>query len=157
LIWRKCWRDVRTCLRFLRTVGPLRLNNACCGRYLYAYTVLLWHKWRSLPKGLGEEGERLCERDGNLVSLLSGDAQGSTESSWVWDGMDASASSSGSSPEMEMGRVERAVDALAAGVWENEEELEWKGWESLESKISEVENWCERESGRSRISIANII
>ncbi|RPA83545.1 hypothetical protein BJ508DRAFT_207092 [Ascobolus immersus RN42] len=122
------------------------------GRWLYAFLVVLWAKWRAAGKGW----EGVCERDDNLVGLLSGDAQGSSckERGWVWgEGEVESGSGSGSgSPESEGGRV----DPLA-NIWGNEEELEWRGWDSLEQKISEVENWCERETGRSRISIANII
>ncbi|KAJ5676629.1 uncharacterized protein N7477_002262 [Penicillium maclennaniae] len=97
------------------TVGDTRSVNAACGRYIAFFLRTLIVRAR--------QGEPLnIENDEEMIAYVSGDMQGTTDGSWVWQG-----SETGSDLE--------AMSSMKTTPVPQEPEAEWEGWEWIEKTI----------------------
>jgi hypothetical protein len=67
------------CIRASSTIGDLRPVNISCGRNIAFFMRCLIEKIR-----LGEALD--LDKDEEMMAYVSGDLQGSTDSSWIWQG-----------------------------------------------------------------------
>lgn len=174
LLFRGLYSEALVCVQFSSVIGEAREVNMACGRYLFGFLHALNDKL--------QRQERL-ENDEGMLALVSGDVQGSTESSWVWTGSETgsalqNAASAANDPhkDHQQASYESSVRLLP------EEANDWGGWQNIELMINQliqknyphppplsVSAMASNVSGRltpaappmqsstSRISIANII
>ncbi|KAL9589488.1 MAG: hypothetical protein Q9203_001727 [Teloschistes exilis] len=76
LCFRAEYEDALVCARASATIGNARMVNIACGRYLEFFLRRLVAKLN--------DGVRGIEADEEMLALVSGDLQGSMESSWIW-------------------------------------------------------------------------
>jgi len=121
-----------TCIRASASIATLRDVNVACGRNVAFFLGVLIEKKRN-GGGMGREKGELDEE---LVAYVSGDLQGSTENSWVWQG-----SETGINLERERGTQGKGVSPTLLGGGRGEdgttvltdvEARDWGGWERVE-------------------------
>jgi hypothetical protein len=79
LLLREEYGPATMCIRASSTIGDLRPVNISCGRNIAFFMRCLIEKIR-----LGEALD--LDKDEEMMAYVSGDLQGSTDSSWVWQG-----------------------------------------------------------------------
>ncbi|KAJ6263532.1 Mediator of RNA polymerase II transcription subunit [Drechslerella dactyloides] len=65
-------------------IGDARVINDRTGRYIHGFLKILGEK-------IFQSGRDSVERDEGLLAIVSADAQGSTDSSWIWAGSETGA------------------------------------------------------------------
>ncbi|KAI9808207.1 MAG: hypothetical protein M1825_004664 [Sarcosagium campestre] len=79
LSFRRCYTDAEICVRACTAIGDHREVNVACGRNLAFFLNTLIEKSQ-----VGEGGG--LEHDEEMIAYVSGDIQGSSDQSWVWQG-----------------------------------------------------------------------
>lgn len=177
LCFKGFYSEALVCVQVSHAIGDIREVNIACGRNLYGFLRMLVEKL---------EGGVALEEDEGMMALVSGDVQGSTESSWVWTGSETGQALNHGSPDQDSFAANSKDSSHTNGHSEfsttlsREEATDWGGWPQLERILQELaQNKTTREqhpqhlapgswngSGRpasassaasSRISIANII
>ncbi|KAG0648991.1 putative transcriptional regulatory [Hyphodiscus hymeniophilus] len=122
-----------TCVRASSCIATLREVNIACGRNIAFFLDVLIEKRRAggIAGSKGYRGER--DMDEELVAYVSGDLQGSTDNSWVWQGsetgMNIGTVAGGNLPSPTL--LGGAHDE-GTGVLTDVEARDWGGWERVE-------------------------
>jgi hypothetical protein len=115
LLYRKEFGPALTCVQAISAVGDSRSVNAACGRYLAFFLRTLIDRAR--------QGDAMSvEHDEEIIAYVSGDMQGASDSSWVWQGN-------------ETGSDLEAVPSMRTTPAPHEPEAGWEGWEWIEKTI----------------------
>ncbi|TGZ79346.1 hypothetical protein EX30DRAFT_308958 [Ascodesmis nigricans] len=132
LCFDRVFDDALICIEFAKTIGDFRDVNVACGRYMYGFLMELDRKMR--------QGVDLMS-DEMMLALVSGDCQGSTENSWVWNGSETGAalnsmSPRGGSPLSSDGYISNSpssvpVKAYGSQTLSETQRSEWGGWENV--------------------------
>ncbi|KAH0550978.1 hypothetical protein GP486_007657 [Trichoglossum hirsutum] len=128
LCFRRHYSEALICVSASAAIGDLRSVNAACGRNLSFFIQALVEKLRR-----GEANN--LEKDEEMVAYVSGDLQGSSENSWVWNGSETGMALNGvehtASPKSELqeNKIGDSVSPSAASL--NEETGDWGGWEQI--------------------------
>jgi Fungal specific transcription factor domain len=80
LCFRGHYTEALTCVHVSASIGNLREINIACGRNLSFFLRTMMDR---LSKGFGVSE---LEKDEEMMALVSGDLQGTTDNSWVWQG-----------------------------------------------------------------------
>ncbi|KAA8651576.1 hypothetical protein EYZ11_010530 [Aspergillus tanneri] len=124
LLFRQDFASALVCVQAGAAVGDSRSLNAACGRYLAFFLKCLLDRYRRRD-GL--------ERDEEMMAYVSGDLQGSSDGSWVWEGsktgsqLDAMSSNIGS--PVSHGQSEYK-DSMST-----EEAEPWDSWDWVEQTV----------------------
>lgn len=175
LLFRRLYHEAQICIRYLKTVGDAREINIGLGRYLYLFLNVL--------QSYIARGED-WETSEPMLALVSGDVQGSTESSWVWEGSvtGRELNSEDVQEAMSGASLSRTGEEVNGFMLDDKDKRDWGGWDSIDASVRMLVERAEREndgamrgvvatgpalssapasssapSGASRISIANII
>lgn len=122
LLFRQEYAAALVCVQASAAIGDSRVVNAAYGRYIAFFL-------RCLVSRLQHSSVDL-ERDEEMMAYVSGDMQGSSDGSWVWQGSEtgseleamASNFSSPSTPQPGAGPPE-------------ESRVDWEGWEWVENTV----------------------
>ncbi|PSS13285.1 hypothetical protein M430DRAFT_106168 [Amorphotheca resinae ATCC 22711] len=120
-----------TCIRAAASIATLRDVNVACGRNIAFFLGVLIEKRRAggLAGSPGYRGE--CELDEEVMAYVSGDMQGSAETTWIWsDGevdMNIGGSGSRAVPSQSSEGREEGSNVLT-----DAEARDWGGWERVE-------------------------
>ncbi|KAJ5491081.1 hypothetical protein N7539_002648 [Penicillium diatomitis] len=118
LLFREEFSAALACVQASAAVGDDRSVNAACGRYLAFFLRCLLDRAHRHP------GADLCQ-DEEMMAYLSGDMQGTTDGSWVWQG-----SESGSELEKISGSTRPRAPVP---------EQRWEGWEWVERTVARLQ------------------
>ncbi|KAB8067279.1 fungal-specific transcription factor domain-containing protein [Aspergillus leporis] len=125
LLFRQEYDTALVCVRASAVAGDSRAVNAACGRYIAFFLKCLVDRLRR-PDSVD------VERDEEMIAYVSGDMQGSSGGSWVWQGsetgsqLEAVTSFGSPVPLPHSG----ARDNLSTGEVED-----WDGWDWVEQTI----------------------
>lgn len=101
LLFRQDFATALVCIQAAAAVGDSRALNAACGRYIVFFLKCLLDRLR--------RGDDL-ERDEEMMAYVSGDMQGHSDGSWVWQGSETgsqlAAMSSGIGSPVSLGQSE---------------------------------------------------
>ncbi|KAF8473547.1 fungal-specific transcription factor domain-containing protein [Kalaharituber pfeilii] len=137
LIYRGYYAEALTCIQVSAVIGEARIVNQFCGRYLHGFLTLIHDK---LHKG------EAIDNDEGLLAIVSGDAQGSTESSWIWTGSETGTALNNASP-MHHSEHDNVIDGSKPGhsagsagstvdgshdIVNTSEPKDWGGWQNVE-------------------------
>ncbi|EIT81083.1 C6 transcription factor [Aspergillus flavus] len=125
LLFRQEYDTAFVCVRASAVVGDSRSVNAACGRYIAFFLKCLVDRLRR-PDGVDPE------RDEEMLAYVSGDMQGTTGGSWVWQGSETGSqletlTDFGSPVPMPH---PGARDNLSTGEVED-----WEGWDWVEQTV----------------------
>ncbi|KAI5783620.1 fungal-specific transcription factor domain-containing protein [Geopyxis carbonaria] len=135
LCFKSHFDDALICVEICAAIGDFREVNIACSRNLYGFL-------RQLAVKIAQGVDLI--QDEMMIALVSGDIQGSTESSWVWNGSEtgtalnltaASTPNGSAAPSTngkDSGRLENAT-ALTA-----DEKKEWRGWGHIQEIIQQL-------------------
>ncbi|KAL8872845.1 MAG: hypothetical protein Q9174_001589 [Haloplaca sp. 1 TL-2023] len=115
------YEDALVCARASASLGSARAVNVACGRYFEFYLDRFCSKV--------QEGLRHVEADEEMLALVSGDLQGSPDSSWIWKdghGEGHSQKSLRSSP----------FECTTVGT--DEVDYEWANWDEITNKLTRL-------------------
>ncbi|KAK6540013.1 hypothetical protein TWF694_008846 [Orbilia ellipsospora] len=130
LCFRGQYKDALVCVQACSAIGDARIINQRTGRYIYGFLTLLGEK-------IHQSGRETVERDEGLLALVSADAQGSTESSWVWVGSETGLALNSPMEKEREGETQRQSAPQA----ESEEGLDdWGGWSRVEQIIQQLKS-----------------
>ncbi|KAE8353337.1 fungal-specific transcription factor domain-containing protein [Aspergillus coremiiformis] len=125
LLFRQEYDAALVCIRASAVVGDSRSVNAACGRYIAFFLKFLMDRLRR-PDSMDLEG------DEDMIAYVSGDMQGTTDGSWIWQG-----SETGSQLEtlVDFGSPvpmphPSPKDNLSTGEVED-----WEGWDWIEQTV----------------------
>lgn len=153
--------EAQVCIAICAAIGDFRPVNIACGRYIHGFV-------RHLSAKASQNVDLL--KDEMMIALVSGDLQGSTESSWVWNGSETGPSlSNRSSPQDGAMPKKECIPTETSTTLSPEERKEWGDWNQVGEMVKQLQRE-QREraattikpkpattSDSSRISIANII
>lgn len=124
LLFRQEYAAALVCVQASSLIGDLRAINASCGRYLAFFVRFLLDRVRrpGLPADLS--------RDEELVAYVSGDMQGSSDSSWVWLGSETGSQLEVLSPPVSSSPITRPETG--------NESMDWEGWEWIERTVQHL-------------------
>ncbi|KAL9584880.1 MAG: hypothetical protein Q9212_001842 [Teloschistes hypoglaucus] len=114
LCFRAEYEDALVCARASATIGSARMVNVACGRYLEFFLRRLVAKI--------QDGVRGIEADEEMLALVSGDLQGSTESSWIWKDGDSDGPGSTSAQISPVKKLPFTV---------GDDDLSWSNWDGV--------------------------
>jgi hypothetical protein len=134
LCFRGDYQAAVVCVRASGAIGKARAINVSCGRYLQFFLDTLI---TVLRRGEGPH----FDRNPDMIAYLSGDLQGSLDSSWVWEG----SGDEGSRPETNEG-YNQGPDAVLPQAAPLQD---WDGWEDILSKLTDLAEEQRRHGGRS--------
>ena len=121
LLFRQEFSAALVCAQASCTIGDSRRVNTSCGRYTAFFLKCLISR---LQRDHGVD----LERDEEMMAYVSGDMQGTSDGSWVWQG-----SETGSELESVPSTVPNPRSNTPG--WSNESSEDWEGWEWLEHTI----------------------
>ncbi|KAJ5994892.1 hypothetical protein N7481_001869 [Penicillium waksmanii] len=113
LLFQQEFGPALACVQAMAAVGDDRAINASCGRYLAFFLQLLLDRL--------QRGDTL-EEDEEMVAYVSGDMQGTSDGSWVWQGS-------------ETGSQLEAMSSKPNAHSPPGPEKEWPGWEWIEQTV----------------------
>lgn len=122
LLFRAEYAGALSCVQALVSIGDVRAVNAACGRYLAFFLRCLLARIRA------EERIPDLDHDEEMMAYVSGDMQGTSDGSWVWQG-----SETGS--QLESMRVSSTSTPVRP---ETESAAEWEGWEWVEKVVRDL-------------------
>ncbi|KAE8389920.1 fungal-specific transcription factor domain-containing protein [Aspergillus alliaceus] len=125
LLFRQEYDAALVCVRASAVVGDSRSVNAACGRYIAFFLKCLLDLHRRLDSVD-------LERDEEMLAYVSGDMQGSTGGSWVWQG-----SETGSQLEMltDFGSPVPMPHPTGRDNLSTGEAEDWDGWDWVEQTV----------------------
>ncbi|PWW79819.1 hypothetical protein C7212DRAFT_273472 [Tuber magnatum] len=135
LCFRGFYNEALVCVQVSNAIGEIRDVNVACGRNLYGFLRLLMEK---LDAGVN------LEHDEGMMALVSGDVQGSTESSWVWNGSETGQALNHGTPDHETPMTNGKDYPHTNGHGEppaslsREEAADWGGWSQLEGMLRKL-------------------
>lgn len=170
LLYRGYYSEALTCMAASAVIGDARKVNDPCGRYLYGFLCMLNDKIAN--------GQPVDDDEG-ILAIVSADAQGSTESSWIWAGSETGAAlnSHHIDGERDAKRVKMEKEMAPTA----DRDTDWGGWANIEWMVQQMiirrdgvrsgpigggsgpsssqngQNGSAALGGAARISIANII
>lgn len=121
LLFRQEFSAALVCIQASSTIGDSRRVNTSCGRYVAFFLKCLISRLQRDP-GID------LERDEEMMAYVSGDMQGTSDGSWIWQG-----SETGSELESIPSTVSHPVPGNAG--WSGESSEDWEGWDWLERTI----------------------
>lgn len=156
LLFSALYDEALICIDICTAIGNFRSVNIACGRFVYGFL-----------RALETRQNTDLLRDEMIMALVSGDLQGSTESSWAWNGSETGTqlmNQSSAPPPGKVPKKEMMPRGEATTLSEGEKE-EWGGWKGVADMIHALKREKEKKTaastegntGSSRISIANII
>ena len=130
-----------TCIRALTLVGSLRHVNMACGRNIAFFIEVLIERRRSgVQEGwYGNDGAL----DEELLGYISGDAQASETTGWIWTGEMGTGLGGSNSGSMQGGISPiqlRSESETGAAALTEAETNDWGGWERVEYLIGVLVN-----------------
>lgn len=137
LCFRGLFTEASVCVQVSKIIGDVREVNIACGRNLFGFLRMLSEK---LANGVN------LEQDEGMMALVSGDVQGSTESSWVWNGSETGQALNGTSPRHDNPHNNGNEYPVTNGNAEittalsPEESSDWGGWEYIERMVQNLSN-----------------
>ena len=132
LLFRREYDAALECVRISAMIGDSPSANVASGRYIAFFLSCMLDR-------LKQNNMENMEWDEEMIAYMSGDMQGTAESSWVWQ--DEASSSSSSAADFEdnnTGGLSPGADELWSareGEGEGEEDELWEGWQYLEETI----------------------
>lgn len=130
--------EAATCIQVSATIGDARAINLACGRYLYGF-LSLFHDRLNKGESMEDEG---------VLAIVSGDVQGSSESSWIWVGSETGTALNNASAEQENGTDGKGSlvngDGFLSPSLTPEEARDWGGWPNIEWMIQGLVDRKER-------------
>ncbi|RAL16720.1 transcription factor domain-containing protein [Aspergillus homomorphus CBS 101889] len=117
LLFRQEYAAALVCVQASAVIGDSRAVNAACGRYLAFFLNILMRRSETM----------MPDRDEELIAYVSGDMQGTIESSWVWQG-----SETGSQLETMSPQISSPASYTRP---ETETTEKWKGWVWVEHTV----------------------
>ncbi|KAJ5167402.1 uncharacterized protein N7482_006183 [Penicillium canariense] len=117
LLFRQEFGPALACVQASAAVGDARAANAACGRYLAFFLRCLVD--RSQPSELMDP-----EPNEVIMAYLSGDMQGTSDGSWVWQGSETGAN------------LENIPGPAASAP--TQAEGQWEGWEWIEKTVAHL-------------------
>ncbi|KAJ5099900.1 hypothetical protein N7532_006901 [Penicillium argentinense] len=124
LLFQQQFGPALSCVKASVAVGDDRAINASCGRYLAFFIQrLLDHLQR---------GEVTLEQDEELIAYVSGDMQGTSDGSWVWQGS-------------ETGSQLEAVSSTESAPEPPGPEKDWPGWAWIEQTVQYLHDGKQRQ------------
>lgn len=120
LLFRQEFAAALICVQASAAVGDSRSVNASCGRYLAFFL-------RSLIDHARQTDNMDLERDEEMIAYVSGDMQGTTDGSWVWQGSEPNPNPDSNST------LEKAPGFSGP-------EARWEGWEWIEKTVQYLLN-----------------
>ncbi|KAJ5819148.1 hypothetical protein N7474_004739 [Penicillium riverlandense] len=121
LLFRQEYAGALACIQASAAIGDARSVNASCGQYLSFFLRTLLER---LQRG---DGSSDLEHDEEMLAYASGDMQGSSDGSWVWQGSETGSQLEGISP--------MPSNAGARGSTCQPQDNEWEGWEWIEKTV----------------------
>lgn len=135
LCFRGFFTEASICVQVSAAIGDAREVNIACGRNLYGFLRMLGEK---LAAGVN------LEQDEGMMALVSGDVQGSTESSWVWNGSETGQALNSASPRHDHSHNSGNEYPIANGATEisialsPDETNDWGGWGYIERMLQRL-------------------
>lgn len=135
LCFRGLFAEALVCVQVSAAIGEARDVNIACGRNLYGFLRMLEQK---LAAGVN------LEQDEGMMALVSGDVQGSTESSWVWNGSETGQALNNGSPHPDHPHNNGKEYPTSNGSLENSSALspgeisDWGGWAYVEGMLQRL-------------------
>ncbi|PYH45821.1 transcription factor domain-containing protein [Aspergillus saccharolyticus JOP 1030-1] len=117
LLFRQEYAAALVCVQASSVIGDSRAVNAACGQYLAFFLKTLCQRSETI----------MPERDEELIAYVSGDMQGTIESSWVWQGSETGSQLETMSPQISSPASYGRPDTMIA---EN-----WEGWDWVEQTV----------------------
>ncbi|KAL8966532.1 MAG: hypothetical protein Q9183_003332 [Haloplaca sp. 2 TL-2023] len=115
------YEDALVCSRASAGLGSARVVNVACGRYLEFYLDRLGSKI--------QDGLKHVEADEEMLALVSGDLQGSPDSSWIWKD-----SQGGGQDEKSL--RSSPFEHTTAGM--DEVDYDWANWDEITNKLTRL-------------------
>ncbi|KAL1962408.1 hypothetical protein VTN77DRAFT_9747 [Rasamsonia byssochlamydoides] len=134
LLFREEFSAALVCVQASKTIGDAHTVNASCGRYVAFFL-------RRLLDRLRVNDTRPLDRDEEIIAYVSGDMQGTTDGSWIWQGSETgtqleTVSTQAAHPS---GYRENAV-RRGPNFSADEQEAEWEGWDWIERTVQYLAN-----------------
>ncbi|GFF24657.1 uncharacterized transcriptional regulatory protein C530.05 [Aspergillus udagawae] len=128
LLFRQEFAAALVCVQVIAVVGDSRTVNASCGRYIAFFLKCLLERLRR-----GDAAN--LERDEEMMAYVSGDMQGTSDGSWIWEGSEA-----GSQLEVMSPKYDSPVSFNHTGTrndWPSGEasDVVWDGWDWVERTV----------------------
>lgn len=126
LLFRQEYAASLICIRACAVIGDSRAANMSSGRYIAFFLGRILDRLR---RNTGN-----WERDEEIVAYMSGDMQGTADSSWIWQGSDET----GQQPEDSSNVTTRSSSSSQKGteiLSLPEQESEWQGWDWVERTV----------------------
>lgn len=114
LLFQQEFGPALACVQASAAVGDDRAVNASCGRYLAFFLQLLLDRL--------QRGDVSLAQDEEMIAYVSGDMQGTSDGSWVWQGS-------------ETGSQLEAMSLTSNAQSPPEPEKEWPGWDWIEQTV----------------------
>lgn len=121
LLYRQEYAAALVCVQASGIIGDLRAVNAACGRYLAFFVRCLLDRVRRPGPAI----DFSCDEE--LIAYVSGDMQGSSDDSWVWNGSETGSHLEVLSPQLGGSPVAHPEPS--------HESLDWEGWDWIERTV----------------------
>lgn len=133
LLYRREFAAALVCVQASAAAGDMRSVNASCGRYLAFFLRCLTERTR-------QTDAMDLDHDEEMMAYVSGDMQGTTDGSWVWQGS-------------ETGSHLEAVSNMRTTSVPPGPETDWEGWEWIEKTVQYLLNEKQRGLDRRDVPI----
>ncbi|KAH8698896.1 putative C6 transcription factor [Talaromyces proteolyticus] len=137
LIFREDFAAALVCVQACKAIGNSHVLMNPCGRYVAFFLKYLLER-------LQRNDSRPLDRDEEIIAYVSGDMQGTTDSSWIWQGSETGTKletmPSQVSPTLQNGRAAAA----------SEQGLDWEGWEWIDRTVEYLAGEARRRSQERR-------
>lgn len=125
LLFRQEYSAALVCVQASATIGDFRRVNTACGRYMAFFLKCLIDR---LQRNAASD----LERDEEMMAYVSGDMQGTSDGSWVWQGSETGselAAMSNPSPQASLSHP-------GMPGWSSDDpNLDWEGWDWIERTV----------------------
>lgn len=121
LLFRQEYAGALACIQASAAIGGARSVNVSCGQYLSFFLHTLLER---LQRG---DSSSDLEHDEEMLAYASGDMQGSSDGSWVWQGSETGSQLEAISPVLSNAGV---LDHTS-----RPQDMEWEGWEWIEKTV----------------------
>lgn len=135
LLYRQEYAAALVCVQASGIIGDLRAVNTACGRYLGFFVRYLLDRVRR-P---GPAVDLSCDEE--LIAYVSGDMQGSSDGSWVWNGSETGSQLEVLSPQLGGSPVTHPEPS--------HESMDWEGWDWIERTVHYLFSEQQQQQNRS--------
>jgi hypothetical protein len=133
LLFREEFSAALVCVQASKTIGDARSMNASCGRYVAFFL-------RRLLDRLRVNDTRPLDRDEEMMAYVSGDMQGTTNGSWIWQGSETGTQLETMSPQAAHPPGVRENAIRRGPEFPDDREPEWEGWDWVEQTVQYLAN-----------------